>query len=490
MSNRIESIEFYLRETKPARFPSALGKAARGNQAPQHVTSPLCHVRLGIRDAQGQLTWGCAADRLSVRWLDKRPGRDIGYKRRELVDLLMHAKQVYLSRPEFETVFECWHRTHPQIMAAGRRAGQEDLTSTFVSALLERALIDAGCRQANLSLREMLQEDRLGFRPSAIHPSLADVGLEQYLPAAPTTTIHVRHTVGLFDPLTSGDWPEDQRLNDGLPETLEEYIRQQGIRYFKVKISGDAEADLKRLARLWEIMPYHQQPEITLDANEAFEDLEAFVEFVRRLEHENLGLFQHILYIEQPLPRSLALQPRASRWIREAAELKPIIIDESDGSLDSCQRALDLGYAGTSHKNCKGVFKSLTNLGLTFLREQALAGSDGGRFLLSAEDLQNLPVVPLQQDLVSVGILGLNHCERNGHHYNFGLSMLSPKDKERTTRRHPDLYEQRGDEWFMKIRDGAVQCASLHGPGFGIQDEPDWASMDDLGQWLDRVHPA
>ena len=28
------------------------------------------------------------------------------------------------------------------------------------------------------------------------------------------------------------------------------HIKQQGIRYFKVKISGDVEADLRRLARL------------------------------------------------------------------------------------------------------------------------------------------------------------------------------------------------------------------------------------------------
>jgi hypothetical protein len=299
------------------------------------------------------------------------------------------------------------------------------------------------------------------------------------------TEISVRHTVGVFDPVTDADWPEDQRIHDGLPETLQEYVAEQGIRYFKVKISGDGEADIKRLTRLWEILPLDRNPEITLDANEAFLEPEQFVDFVRRLERENLGLFQHILYIEQPLSRNLALEPGVTRWIKQASEMKPVIIDESDATLDACRRAVRVGYAGTSHKNCKGFFKSLMNLAwLTQFESQTNTPT-----ILSGEDLQNLPVVPLQQDLVSVGILGLEHCERNGHHYNFGLSMLSSKDKERATKRHPDLYEQRGDEWFLRIRDGRFQCTSLHGVGFGVQDEPDWESMQDLEQWLAMAHP-
>ena len=90
----------------------------------------------------------------------------------------------------------------------------------------------------------------------------------------------------------------------------------------------------------------------------------------------------------------------------------------------------------------------------------------------------------------SVAMLGLRHCERNGHHYNYGLSMLSAKDKAQAVRHHPDLYTQRGDEWFLNIRDGAVNCASLQVPGFGIHDEPDWDSMTELGQWIASRYPA
>lgn len=485
MSYHIESIEFFVRETKPARFASALGKAALSNQPPQHVTSPLCHAKMVISVDRGNKTFGCSADRLSVRWLDKRPGRDIGLKRRELAALIQVARDKYLAAAEFESPFDYWLARHREIVAAGNLAGQEQLTSSFASALLERAMLDGVCRLANKSMFEMLQQNQLGFIPGKLHHELAGVDFAQVMPRRPVTNINIRHTVGIFDPLTDEDWPASQRLNDGLPETLYDYITQQGIRLFKVKISGDIDADLNRLARLWEIMPMHAEPAITLDANEAFSDLESFATFVRRFEQEQLGLFQHVLYIEQPLPRRLAFNEQAARIIPEIAKAKSVIIDESDGSLDSYHRALQIGYDGTSHKNCKGFFKSLANLCLA-----ARYASDVRSTVISAEDLQNLPVVPLQQDFVSVGILGLDHCERNGHHYNFGLSMLSDVDKANALARHADLYERRDDEGFLRINDGRVQCASLHGPGFGVMDEPNWSSMTELDPWIAKRHPA
>lgn len=481
----IDNIRFYVRETEPARFPSALGKAAQGDQKPEHVTSPLCHVRMEMRDDQGNESFGCSADRLSVRWLDKRPGRDKSLKLKELVGLIELAGRQYLETPGFETPFAKWQACHPKIMQAGRAADQEDLTSAFASALLERAMLDGVSRLAGRSFFEMVRDDRLGFRPQQVHPLLEGVATRDWLPPVPNTQIQIRHTIGWYDPLTDDDWPREKRLNDGLPETVQDYIARDGIRMFKVKISGDADADLRRLARIWEIMPHERTPGITLDANEAFDDLETFARFVERLEREQLGLFQHILFIEQPLPRRLALDPKTEPWIRRVAGLKPVIIDESDASVEAFRRARQIGYAGTSHKNCKGVFKSLLNRALL-----CRFAEDDPHVLMSGEDLQNLPIVPLHQDFVTVGMLGLTHCERNGHHYNFGLSMLSDKDKQSAARHHRDLYQRRGNEWFLRIRDGRVDILSLFtSPGFGVRDEPDWGSMTDLRTWL-KHRPA
>ena len=485
MSYRIERIELYVRETPPGRMLFKLGKANRAADPKQERMNPLGHVRLVLRDSSGATAFGCSADRLSVRWLDKRPGRGKGLKRRELVRLIHQARHVYLKEREFDSPFQMWRTCHARIMKAGRTQKQEDLTSSFASALMERAMLDAVCRLQGKSIFEMVKQDRLGFRPAAIHKDVRDLKFAATIPARPRTRFFIRHTVGLADPLTVDDLPKQKRINDGLPETLEEYVRRDGVRYFKVKISGNPAADLKRLERIWNVLLPTEQPVITLDANESYGDLNTFAEFIKRFDNEMTGMFQHVEYIEQPLPRSLTLDPKTRRAIRIIAERKPLLIDEADGTIDAYHRAHAIGYQGTSHKNCKGFFKSLLNHALVV--HYAL---NGGATFLSAEDLQNLPVVPLHQDFVTLGILNLEHCERNGHHYNFGLSMLSAKDKANAVKHHPDFYVKRGDEWFLNVRNGAVECASLQCPGFGVRNEPDWASMMDMQAWVKIRHPA
>ncbi len=161
--------------------------------------------------------------------------------------------------------------------------------------------------------------------------------------------------------------------------------------------------------------------------------------------------------------------------VRRIGVKKPLIIDEADGTLDAFRRAEQLGYAGCSHKNCKGLLKSLINLAYVHYGR-----SQGRPLLMSAEDLQNLPIVPLHQDFAAVSMLGLTHCERNGHHFNRGLCMVSDRERALAGRHHRELYRRRGDELFLDIRDGAVNVTSLQCPGFGVQFEPDWESMRPL----------
>ncbi len=483
MNYRIRSIELYVRDTPPNRMAFSLGKKILSADAKKKATSPLGHVRLILTDTRGNETYGTSADRLSVRWLDKRPGRDHDRKRRELVHLIHAAREIMLDAPRFDSPFALWRMQHPRIMQLGKAQGQEELTSAFVSALMERAVLDAVCRIEDQPLFSMIKQDRIGFRPGEIFPELQGIPLSEVLPDKPRTEFFIRHTVGGSDPLVADDLRPDERVNDGLPETLEEYIRQDGIRYFKIKVSGDPESDLRRLERIWEVIQRAETPVVTLDANESYDNLKLLEQLISGLEEKLLGLFQHILYIEQPLPRGLTLDPSTASDIQRISARKPLIIDEADGRVDAFRKALQIGYQGTSHKNCKGFYKSLINKVLIW--HQARQGRFG---VLSAEDLQNLPVVPLHQDFTALGVLDLEHCERNGHHYNFGLCMLSEKDRAAVVRHHPDMYQQRGEEWFLDIRQGKVRCASLQCSGFGISTEPDWDSMTPMRAWVLKNH--
>ncbi len=492
MKYRIEAIDLLIRSLPADRFDFAIGKqaAVEGDEKnaprqPPRRPSAFGVCRLTLKTDDGRTLVGCSGDRPSYGWLDKRTDRDSLTKLRALIALMHSARDIWLAKPEFDSLFPHWLARHREIETAGAEQGHEPLSSAFASAFIERAVTDAVCRAEDLSIFEAVKQDRLGIDPSLVHAELKGVRLSDWIPARPRTLFFIRHTVGLADPLTPADLAE--RVNDGEPETLTEYAARDGLHYYKIKISGDADWDIERLSRIWEVIPISSNTALTLDGNEAYTSLSKFNAFVSRLEYEAPGLFQHIRFIEQPLTRALTLDPNTKRWIGRISKRKPLIIDEADGTLDSFKRAHEIGYSGTSHKNCKGFFKSLLNLALC--KKYA---NEGEWAFLSGEDLSNMPIVPLQQDFAALGVLGLRDCERNGHHYGLGLSHLSEAEKETLLDKHRDLYERRGDEIFLRIADGKVDCSSLQVTGFGVDAStmPQWESLTPMQTWLDEEYPA
>src|SRR5690606_10991240 len=144
---------------------------------------------------------------------------------------------------------------------------------------------------------------------------------------------------------------EGTRVNDGLPETLDEVVNAYGNRFFKLKVSGQLLADLERLKRIARVLDALPEPyAVTLDGNEQYPDAEAAAELWRRMLAEPAlqRLCAATLLIEQPIHRQAAL----SQSVAALAAFKPVIIDESDGDLDAFPRARGLGYTGVSSKAC------------------------------------------------------------------------------------------------------------------------------------------
>ena len=182
---------------------------------------------------------------------------------------------------------------------------------------------------------------------------------------------------------------------------------------------------------------------------------------------------ERLLFVEQPFHRGVALSDETRRDLNAWHDRPLIIIDESDAEIDSLRLALECGYAGTSHKNCKGVFKSVANACLlVYLREQA----SQQKFILSGEDLANIGPVALLQDLTAMSVLGIEHVERNGHHYFAGLSIFPPEVQKRTLDAHVDLYHQLGDFSTLDIQNGKLHIDSLLASPFGYQ--PDFSPKD------------
>jgi hypothetical protein len=278
----------------------------------------------------------------------------------------------------------------------------------------------------------------------------------------------VRHTVGLGDGLFPGDLAEGERVSDGLPQDLESNIREYGLRYFKVKLFADAPRDFARLRELARLLRQETGGDyfVTLDGNENFKDFQSFREFwdAGAQDPTLREFWQRVIVVEQPVHRDRALTAAAGFALQAWSNRPQFIIDESDGALGDLPQALSLGYSGASHKNCKGIVKGIANACLLQKRRR-----DGENAVLTGEDLCTLGPVALLQDLAMMALLGIEHVERNGHHYYRGLSPWPADWQEAMLAAHGDLY-RRHDGGFatLAIRNGRVDLISVNRAPFGV----------------------
>ena len=297
-------------------------------------------------------------------------------------------------------------------------------------------MLDALCRSHGVSFFAAPCKANLAGIGAA-RPEFGAFDFDRFLAALrPAPSIEARHTVGMVDAITAADLTE--RVNDGLPETLEEVIAAWGHRYFKLKVGGQIEADLARLEAIAAVLDRLADPYfVSLDGNEQYSDAQGVAELVAgmRARPALARLWESILFIEQPIARKLALDTD----LRRANLGKPVIIDESDGELGTFAQARERGYLGVSSKTCKGLYKSLLNAARC-AQWNAQAGT--ARYFMSAEDLTTQAGLSVQQDLALVSLLGITHVERNGHYYVNGMAAQSAAEQEAFLAAHPDLYER------------------------------------------------
>ena len=102
---------------------------------------------------------------------------------------------------------------------------------------------------------------------------------------------------------------------------------------------------------------------------------------------------------------------------------------------------------------------------------------------MTGEDLCTVGIVPVQSDLCLVATLGLEHVERNGHHYHPGISYLPKPQQQQALAAHGDLYAQRQGIIGPAVRDGRFEIDSLQCNGFGFDVTPDMDAMTPADEW-------
>jgi L-alanine-DL-glutamate epimerase-like enolase superfamily enzyme len=261
---------------------------------------------------------------------------------------------------------------------------------------------------------------------------------------APKTapTLFLYHLVGSLDPLSKDDL--NRKIDDGLPETLEDWIRTQQLSHLKIKLTGkELDADVGRVVEIDRIASRAfptKQFSYSLDFNEACENEDYVIDFLERLERLNREAVPKIHYIEQPMGRDLRLRKEVT--MHRVSRLKPVVIDESLTDLEMLRFAKQQGYSGVAVKACKGVSDSILLSAAAKQWGMKIYVQDltciGGSFMASAS--------------LASRIQGVTAVEGNGRQY----CPAGNKDWE-------SLYRP-----MFKILGGVVPTELLNGIGMGF----------------------
>lgn len=263
--------------------------------------------------------------------------------------------------------------------------------------------------------------------------------LDRYVSKTPKAKMPLYHLVGALDPLEDKDIAK--RLNDGLPETLGEWVRTDGLTHLKIKLNGDnLDWDVERVMGVDRVATETQPLRrffYSLDFNEKCPNVQYLLDFLKQVRAKRPDGFERIQYIEQPTARDL----KANRHnvMHEASNIRPVVIDESLIDLESILIARDMGYTGAALKACKGQSQSLL---------MAAAAQKFGMFLC-VQDLTCVGASLIHSAGLAAHVPGVAAIESNGRQY-------CPKANEPWAKSHPGI---------MRITDGTMATETLTGPG-------------------------
>jgi L-alanine-DL-glutamate epimerase-like enolase superfamily enzyme len=252
------------------------------------------------------------------------------------------------------------------------------------------------------------------------------------------------HLISAVDPIEDSE--NTKPIRDGLPETLPEWINQNGLTYLKIKLNGDdLKWDVERMLHIERVTAETQQRRgiknwaYIPDFNEKCPNLEYYLTFLRRLREKMPTAFKRIEYVEQPTHRDLKAHPE--NVMHEAAKWCPVVIDESVIDVDSVLLARTMGWSGVVVKSSKGLTHMILIAAVAGKQKMLVAGGDmscpGAALIQTAGFQARLP--------------GVTSIEANARQF-------LPAANKAWEARFPGLF---------RITDGMMRTGELIKPGLG-----------------------
>ncbi len=439
---RIEKVEFAFEDFKyraPYKF---------GGTAVDRVT--LLNVHVEIRTADGRAARGFGSMPMGNVW--SFPSKTMSYETTlgAMRKLAGRIAQITGGFTETAHPIEINHLLEPEYLKAAAEVSRElslaepipKLCTQVTASPFDAALHDAFGKALGKNCYLTYSAELMGRDLSRyLNADFKGESLEKYVSAVPRDWIWLFHSVGGLDAVTPGELAEP--LDDGMPETLDAWIRRDGLQRIKIKLQGEnLEWDIARTVAI-DRVARETRPEADwkycCDFNEHCPDVEYLLEYLRKVKEQSPQGFESILYLEQPTRRDL--RGDRGNLMHEAAKLRPVVIDESLTDLENLMLAREMGYTGACLKACKGQSHAML---------MAAAGQKYGMFLC-VQDLTCPGASFVHSAGIAAHVPGLSSIEANARQY-------VPSANETWTGRFPGLFE---------TKNGKLATGQLDGPGLG-----------------------
>jgi len=414
----------------------------------------ILNVNVTVRTRDGKTAKGFGSMPLGNVW--SFPSRDMAYYRtllamKELADRIAEITSGY---KEYGHPIDINVALEPEYLKAAAEIPKTlalsspipKLCALVTASAFDAAIHDAFGKIHNRSCyqtygRDLMPRDLSNY----LNADFKGEYLDRYILPKTKPRIAMFHSVGGADAVLQSELKE--RINDGLPETLAEWIKFNGLTHIKIKLQGeDLKWDVERTVNIDRVAS-EIGPKVAwkycVDFNERCPNVEYVLEYLRKVKELTPAGFDRILYLEQPTARDL--KANRQNVMHEAAKLRPVVIDESLTDLESLLLAREMGYTGVALKACKGQSQAML----------MAAAAQKYKMFLTVQDL----TCPGASLIHSVGIAarvpGVAGVEANSRQY-------MPAANKPWEKRFPGLFI---------VKDGTLRTESLNGKGLSAVGE-------------------
>ena len=420
-----------------------------GGRSVDRVT--ILNVRCRVRTGSGKEAWGFGSMTLGNAWSFPSVSQEDGLGAMQALATALRAETAACD--DTGHPIDLWRGLEPAYLRVAERVTRDrrlpqpipKLCTLVVASAFDAAIHDAYGKAFGVSSYATYSREHMRTDLSRdLGAPFAGEYLDRYVPVQPRAETPVFHSVGASDAIEPADLKT--RLDDGLPNTLDEWIARDGLTHFKIKLNGGNEAqDYDRITRIDKVarraMAARRVTDwhYLLDFNEGCPNVEYLIALLRKVREATPDGFRRIKYVEQPTSRDL-LRDRAN-VMHEASKLLPVVVDEGLVDIETLHIAREMGYTGVALKACKGQSQAMLI---------AAAAQKAGMFLC-VQDLTCPGASLVHSAGIAARVPGNAGIEANARQF-------VPSASAAWDPRFPGLFT---------IRGGRMRTGQLTGPGLG-----------------------